>query len=291
MNPHPYDLPPKFRPRAMRQDAPLAGRLGKAPSVRLLPVLILAAVGMLGFKLQVVVKEVAGETRLVSFIMEQSAAFAAAAPDAAKPAAPAAPAAAPAPGSAPAAADAAAAPAEGTAPADAAAADAGGPPSMLNFDPANLTKSEVDTLQRLAERREIIERRERETAAREGLLKAAEARIEGKIAQLQDLEKNIQGLLTQYDEQKQQEINQLVTIYSAMKPKDAATIFETLDMPILVGVIQKMREAKVAPILGAMAQTDAGRRRATELTQELSSRKQLSAAEPAAAAAAPPRTN
>ncbi|MGE4065006.1 MAG: MotE family protein [Rhodospirillaceae bacterium] len=263
----------------------MAGRLGKAPSLRLLPVVILAAVAMLGFKLQVVVKEVAGETRLVAFVMEQSAALAQAAnPNAAKPAAPAAP--APAPAAAPAtpaasAAEGAAAP-EGAAPVEAAPADAGGPPSMINFDPATLTKSEIDTLQRLAERREVIERRERETAAREGLLKAAEARIDGKIAQLQDLEKNIQGLLKQYDAQKQQEIDQLVTIYSAMKPKDAARIFDTLEMPTLVGVVQKMREAKVAPILAAMDS-----RRAVALTEELTARKQLSAAEPAPAAPTP----
>ena len=181
MKPHPYDLPPRVRPRTLRDDAPLAGRLGKPPSVRLLPVLILAAVGMLGFKLQVVVKEVAGETRLVAFVMEQSAALAqAAAPNAAAPAVP--PATAPAADAAAPAAGNAAPPAEGE------PAEMDGPPAMLNFDPANLTKAEVDTLQRLAERREVIERRERETDAREGLLMAAETRIDGKIAQLQDLE-------------------------------------------------------------------------------------------------------
>lgn len=268
MNPHPYDMPPRTRPRTLREQgaSAMTGRLGKAPSFRLLPVLIVAAVGMLGFKLQVIVKEVAGETRLVSFVMEQSAAFAqAAAPNnAAKPAAPAAP------------AEDAAAPAAPAAEGSAAPAD-GGPPSMLNFDPANLTKSEVDTLQRLAERRETIERREREVEAKDGLLKAAEARIEGKIAQLQDLEKNIQGLLKQYDAQKQEEIDQLVRVYSVMKPKDAARIFDTLEMPILVGVVQKMKDAKVAPILAAMDS-----RRAVALTEELTARKQLSAAEPPA---------
>ncbi len=294
----PYEMPPRLRPRNARDgalngsalngamNAGFAGRLGKAPSFRLLPVLILAAVGMLGFKLQVIVKDVAGETRFVSFVMEQSAALAqAAAPNnAAKPAAPpapttATPAATPgatpaaAPGAAPAGGTAPAAPADGAAaPAEGAAADAG-PPSMLNFDPANLTKSEVDTLQRLAERRAVIERREREVEAKDGLLKAAEARIEGKIAQLQDLEKNIQSLLKQYDAQKQEEIDQLVRVYSVMKPKDAARIFDTLEMPILVGVVQKMKDAKVAPILAAMDS-----RRAVALTEELTARKQLSAA-------------
>lgn len=274
MQQSPYEMPPRLRQRATREDALMSGRFGAPPSMRLLPILILAAVGMLGFKLQVVVKEVAGETRLVAFVMEQSAALA----QAAAPNAPAAPAQTPAaqtptaaPGAPPAAG--AAAPAEG---ASADAVPAGGPPLPLNFDPANLTKAEVDTLQHLAERRELIERRERETTQKEGLLKAAEARIDGKIAQLQDLEKNIQGLLKQYDAQKQEEIDQLVRVYSVMKPKDAARIFDTLEMPILVGVVQKMKDAKVAPILAAMDS-----RRAVALTEELTARKQLSSADTA----------
>lgn len=272
MTQHPFDMPP--RRRTLRDDTSgrLEGRFGTPPSLRLLPVLILAAVGMLGFKVQVIMKDVAGETRLAAFVMEQSAAFAqAAAPNAA---APAAPAAAPAAPAAPAAGGAApAAPADGAAPADAAAAA----PAPDGFDPTKLTKSEIETLQRLAERREIIERRERDTNAKEGLLKAAEARIDGKIAQLQDLEKNIQGLLKQYDAQKQEEIDQLVRVYSVMKPKDAARIFDTLEMPILVGVMQKMKDAKVAPILAAMDS-----RRAVAVTEELTARKQLSADTPAA---------
>jgi len=277
---------PSLRPRPQRDatngamGGRMEGRFGASPSLRLLPVLILAAVAMLGFKLQVIVKDVAGETRFVAFVMEQSAALAQAAnpgAGAAKPAPPAPPAAAPASGATP--ADAAAAPAEGAA-ADAAAA--GGSPSMLNFDPATLTKSEIDTLQRLSERREQIERRSRDAEAKESLLKAAEARIDGKIAQLQDLEKNIQGLLKQYDAQKQEEIDQLVRVYSVMKPKDAARIFDTLEMPILVGVMQKMKDAKVAPILAAMDS-----RRAVALTEELTSRKQLSASDPAPAAPTP----
>ena len=87
---------------------------------------------------------------------------------------------------------------------------------------------------------------------------------------MQDLEKNIQSLLKQYDGQKQQEIEQLVKIYSAMKPKEAARIFDTLEMPTLVRVIQTIKEAKVAPIMASMAP-----QKATALTEELTLRKQL----------------
>lgn len=262
MMPPPSNSSRPMRPRFSRGQAD-PGALKQGPVLRLLPVVIIAAVFMLGFRVQVVVRDIA-DIRMTSLEVGGQTALAQNAGAAAPEAPPAAP------------ADAAA-PAEGTASADHALpaedADSNAPPLPINFDPSTLTKSEIDTLQRLAERRDMITQRERELEAKEGLLKAAESRIEGKIVQLQDLEKNIQGLLQKYDEQKQAEIEQLVKIYGAMKPKDAARIFDALEMPILVSVIQNMKENKVAPIMAMMAPA-----KATALTEELTVRKQLPSA-------------
>ena len=54
-----------------------------------------------------------------------------------------------------------------------------------------------------------------------------------------------------------------------MKPKDAARIFEELDLEVLLQVVQRMKEAKVAPILAAMDP-----KRATEVTTRLAERRQ-----------------
>jgi flagellar motility protein MotE (MotC chaperone) len=37
-----------------------------------------------------------------------------------------------------------------------------------------------------------------------------------------------------------------------MKPKEAAEIFNKLEMDVLLGVAQRMKEGKVAPILASM---------------------------------------
>jgi flagellar motility protein MotE (MotC chaperone) len=150
-----------------------------------------------------------------------------------------------------------------------------GAPAPGAFNPSELTKSEIDTLQRLAERREIIDRRERELQQKEGLVRAAEQRLDEKIAQMRQLETQLQGLVQQYDAKKKTEIEQLVRIYTAMKPKDAARIFDNLDMTILVGVVTNMKESKAAPILSLMNPD-----RAKELTEELSTRRQLPGAKP-----------
>jgi len=268
MTSHPIPPHHPLRPRFSRARAE-AGNFKAGPSMRLLPVVIVAALVMLGFRVQLVVRDIAN-TRTTT--VELTPATAVAAQTGAAPAAPAGGAAPPEAAATPEGAPAAGAEgqeaAEGAPPAE--GAEATGQPLPVNFDASKLTKSEIDTLQRLAERRDIITQRERELEVKEGLLKAAEGRIDGKIGQLQDLEKNIQGLMKQYDAQKQAEIEQLVKIYGAMKPKDAARIFDALEMPILVSVIQNMKEAKVAPIMAMMAPA-----KATALTEELSIRKQM----------------
>jgi flagellar motility protein MotE (MotC chaperone) len=55
-----------------------------------------------------------------------------------------------------------------------------------------------------------------------------------------------------------------------MKPKDAAKIFNDLDMNVLIDVMQSMKERKIAPIVAAM---DA--ERARNLTQRLAERQSV----------------
>ena len=71
-------------------------------------------------------------------------------------------------------------------------------------------------------------------------------------------------MLALYNEKQDTEIRGLVKIYEAMKPLDAAAIFNEMEMPILLEVIDKMSERKVAPILAGMSP-----KRARDVTQEL----------------------
>ena len=62
----------------------------------------------------------------------------------------------------------------------------------------------------------------------------------------------VQDLLKQQNEEETARIASLVKIYEGMKAKDAARIFDTLDMDVLLEVMGKMSERKSAPILAAM---------------------------------------
>lgn len=138
------------------------------------------------------------------------------------------------------------------------------------FDAASLSESEIEVLQKLTERREQLDSRNAELDMRDNLLKATEKRIDGKIAKLKEIEGTIQDLLKQYDDQELKRLKSLVVIYEKMKPKDAAGIFNSLDMDVLLDITGLMKEGKLAVILGNMDGT-----RAKELTIELATRKQL----------------
>ena len=66
-----------------------------------------------------------------------------------------------------------------------------------------------------------------------------------KLEELKNLKAQLEDLMAQYNEKENIKIASLVKIYENMKPKDAAKIFEELDMPILLQVVNVMKESKV----------------------------------------------
>jgi flagellar motility protein MotE (MotC chaperone) len=136
--------------------------------------------------------------------------------------------------------------------------------SALN-DPTLFTQAEIDLLQQLAERREELENRAEELDQREAMLRAAEQRIDMKIQEMRGLEGTIQNLIKTQGGQEEARIASLVKIYENMKPKDAAPIFEQLDIDTLLMVAERMKERRLAPIMAEM-----NPQKAKDMTVELS---------------------
>lgn len=139
----------------------------------------------------------------------------------------------------------------------------------LPKDPGSLTQTEIELLQKLAARREAIEKRERELDMRETLAKAAEARLVAKAAELDQVQKKIEDLIALHDQKQSEKLDSLVSIYEKMKPQDAARILEGLDMDILIDVLGRMKVLRSAPILAKMDPE-----RAREVTAKLAERQE-----------------
>ena len=145
-----------------------------------------------------------------------------------------------------------------------------GAATLLSKDPTLLTQAEIDLLQQLADRREQIEARTRELDLREGLLKAAEDRIGKKIQDMKTLQVTINSLIKKHDTQQDAKLNSLVKIYQNMKPKEAARIFEDLELDTLLMVVERMKERKLAAIMAKMNPI-----KAREVTIQLSRLREL----------------
>ena len=141
---------------------------------------------------------------------------------------------------------------------------------LITNDPTLLTPAEIDLLQQLAERRQVLESREQEFEIRTGLFAAAETRIDKKVEELKVLRETISGLIKTFDAQQDAKLLSLVKIYENMKPKEAAKIFEELEMDTLLEVAERMKERKLAPIMAKMDPE-----RARDMTVELSRLRQL----------------
>jgi flagellar motility protein MotE (MotC chaperone) len=127
------------------------------------------------------------------------------------------------------------------------------PPKLnTNAEDRSFTASEVEVLQSLSKRRDELDKREKGIAAREALLKAAEQEVDRKVGELNTMKADIEKLLGQQAKMEEDRIISLVKIYEGMKPKEAATIFNTLDMDVLLSVISRMSERKSSPVLAAM---------------------------------------
>ena len=137
-------------------------------------------------------------------------------------------------------------------------------------DPLSYTDEEIELLQSLAKRRDELDAREQGLGEREALIAATEMRIDDKLAELRQVQAQIEGLVKQHDTEQESQLGSLVKIYENMKPKDAAQIFEELEMDVLLDVVERMKERKVAPVLALM-----NPEKAREVTLELAQRREL----------------
>ena len=129
-----------------------------------------------------------------------------------------------------------------------------------------VSPSERAILERLQSRRQELETRAREIDIRENLLKAAEKRIESKVEELKAIESRAAAEKEQKAEAENTRLKGLVTTYESMKPKDAAKVFDRLEMPVLIEIASQIAPRKMSDIMGLM-QTDAAERLTVELAR------------------------
>jgi len=140
-------------------------------------------------------------------------------------------------------------------------------PVPVPLDGRMLSPAERAILERLQERRQELEQRARDLDLRENLIKAAEKRLEARIAELKDAEARVNAAMNARDEAETARFKSIVTMYETMKPKEAAKIFDRLDPKVLIDVASQINPRRMSEILAQMSAESAER-----LTVELARR-------------------
>jgi len=168
-----------------------------------------------------------------------------------------------------------------------AAASTSAPPAVCALTPAQLAQqagispAELRIIQSLSKRREELDARDADFATTLPLMVAAENKLDAKIKALEGLKAEIGGLLGQVEEQEKVENDRLVAVYSAMRPREAAAVFATLNDDVRLPVAQGMRPRTLAAVMAQMPPAQA-----RELTEKLAKRYAAAPLRDRAAAAA-----
>jgi flagellar motility protein MotE (MotC chaperone) len=148
-----------------------------------------------------------------------------------------------------------------------AAPDVAAPTTVAPVEPIpQVSGAERAILERLQSRRQELDARAREIDIRESLLKAAEKRVESRVDELKSVEAGIKTATDQKTENDAARFKGIVTMYESMKPKDAAKIFDRLEMPVLFEIASQIAPRKMSDIMGLM-QPEAAERLTVELAR------------------------
>ncbi|MBB3871853.1 MotE family protein [Brevundimonas mediterranea] len=150
---------------------------------------------------------------------------------------------------------------------------------------AGISPAELKIIQSLSQRRTELDARDQDFATTLPLMVAAEQKLDAKVQALAALKAEMKQMLGQVDEREKAEIDRLVQVYSAMRPKEAAPVMASLEDRVRLPVAAAMRPRTLAAIMAQMTAPQA-----KELTEKLAARFQAQqmAARAAAAEAATP---
>ncbi|MBA3008845.1 MAG: hypothetical protein KKF12_08635 [Proteobacteria bacterium] len=128
------------------------------------------------------------------------------------------------------------------------------PPCPECPDPAKVV------LRGLEDKKNLIEKSQKELAQEKKELERYEEQIDEKLAALEILKKQINDDMAQLDEKKTEKelekeaayeakLGRLVKMYAGMKPKDAALIVDKITLDVAQEIFLRMREASASQIL------------------------------------------
>lgn len=146
------------------------------------------------------------------------------------------------------------------------------PEAAPSTAPAGSAGTESEHLSRLRDRKVELDQREEEIKRAEQELELQKQELEGRMVELEKTRTQISEVLRERAEADDKKVDDLVSVYSTMKPVQAAKVFETMDEALAVKILGRMKKKPAAEILNLIkpekakmiAEKYAGYKRLTE---------------------------
>lgn len=119
--------------------------------------------------------------------------------------------------------------------------------------PEAVQPAELKLLEDLRGRRAALDRREHALDERSELLQAAELKLQAKLDELAGLQHKLEQADDARRKRGSADWSGLVRTYEDMRARDAAAIFNVLDLSVLLEVLDRMDDRKAASVLAAMS--------------------------------------
>jgi flagellar motility protein MotE (MotC chaperone) len=118
--------------------------------------------------------------------------------------------------------------------------------------PLSCPEPPAEIAKALLQREAALRTRETELTAEATRLDALRNEVEAQVATMQSAEDELRKTISLAEGAAERDVQQLTEIYQAMKPKDAAVLFNGMDPQFAAGFLGRMRPAVAAGIMAGM---------------------------------------
>lgn len=122
--------------------------------------------------------------------------------------------------------------------------------STANREPAAAVS--VDHLTKLNDRKKQLDAREAEIVRQEGELAKMKTEMEERLKELAQMRGDISAMLSDRLKADDSKVDNLVQMYSNMKPPQAAKVFESMDEDLAVEILVRMKKKNAAEIMNLL---------------------------------------
>lgn len=110
----------------------------------------------------------------------------------------------------------------------------------------------MEYLSKLNQRKKELDSREEELNRMETELQKQKTELETKIVELEKMRRSISSVLEEKIQKDNQKIDELVQMYTSMKPPQAAKVLESMDENLVVEILSKMKKKSAAEIMNLL---------------------------------------